>query len=252
MIAEWLIIGSIPFYVATVLALVVITAAIENEKGLAATVCLGVYLALIHTFGDANLIASVTGNLPLVFGAIPLYFVAGGAWGIAKWFFYTRKIAADMEDKYLSAKTSFLNLHHLPSNDPTLAIPESHATQWKDFAARNTIFVKTLSLDGSHIQMDQVATSVPQARTHKARITTWMMFWPTSLAWTIVNDPIRAICQHVYTGIQQWLQSISNAAFARVNNLAASDFKKPDALANATPVDALDSGVTSSKKPVVK
>lgn len=225
MLTTWFLIGSIPFWILTVIALGLVTAAIENEKGLAATFCVGVYLSVIHFFGDANLLGTLSQHMPLLVAAIPVYFLLGAMWGIAKWFFFTRKIAMEVEEHYLARKTDFFKEQGLKLTE-TSAIPDSHREQWQKYSERVAITVAIGDTVGT-ATMAQVQQLIPQARAHKARITTWMTFWPTSFVWTMINDPVRAICAHIYVTIQQWLQNISNRAFSRVNSLHKADFEQP-------------------------
>lgn len=53
-----------------------------------------------------------------------------------------------------------------------------------------------------------------QVKDYKEMIFGWMFYWPISGAWTILNDPIRRIFNHIYDRIGGSLQRISNKAFA--------------------------------------
>lgn len=56
----------------------------------------------------------------------------------------------------------------------------------------------------------------PQAAQHKARIITWMSYWPWSATWTLVNDPVRRIFRTLYHEIAGQLQRIADRAWAGV------------------------------------
>jgi hypothetical protein len=54
---------------------------------------------------------------------------------------------------------------------------------------------------------------VPQVSHHKSQITAWMTFWPISMAWTMINDPITKAFKEIYYRISSTLQSIADKAF---------------------------------------
>jgi hypothetical protein len=64
---------------------------------------------------------------------------------------------------------------------------------------------------------NSVTIRIPQVGDYKSKITTWMTFWPLSLLWTMIDDPIRAIFLHIYHGISNKLQAIANNAFKDVD-----------------------------------
>lgn len=57
----------------------------------------------------------------------------------------------------------------------------------------------------------------PLASVNKARITGWMTFWPWSLVWFIINDPVRRAFNAIYDRLQGIYQRISDSAFAGVD-----------------------------------
>jgi hypothetical protein len=45
-----------------------------------------------------------------------------------------------------------------------------------------------------------------------------MAYWPWSLLWTVLNDPVRKSCRVIYHYIHDYLQEISNNAFRGVEH----------------------------------
>lgn len=54
-----------------------------------------------------------------------------------------------------------------------------------------------------------------QVGEHKGRITAWMMFWPMSAVWTVINDPIRRSFAWAYNQVSGTFQRISDNAFGQ-------------------------------------
>lgn len=55
---------------------------------------------------------------------------------------------------------------------------------------------------------------IPTAKKNKARIMSWMMYWPLSGVWTLINDPMRRAFQVVFRKIESKFDAISNSVFA--------------------------------------
>ena len=56
-----------------------------------------------------------------------------------------------------------------------------------------------------------------QVRKHKSRVITWMVYWPVTLFWLVLHDPIRRFCNFAFRSISDLLTRISNRAMASVN-----------------------------------
>lgn len=53
----------------------------------------------------------------------------------------------------------------------------------------------------------------PQPSEFKNRITGWIMYWPVSGLWTLINDPIRKASQFIYNKCEATFHKISANAF---------------------------------------
>lgn len=228
------LIGSIPFWILTAATIVAILVAVENERGFFATLSLGIYLGLLHLLGDASLHLWVRDHWKLFAALAVAYLVLGTVWGVVKWAFFTRKLAHESEEVYLTIKRRFLRhkkivLEDLSITDP---VPEHLREEWKTFLAQD--------YEGSKLVVEP-----PQVSQHKARIMGWMTFWPVSLTWTLLNDPVRAAFQHIYASISSTLQDISNKAFNHLATTKKLDLEIPPKLQEAaTPVSSAEPGTT--------
>lgn len=73
------------------------------------------------------------------------------------------------------------------------------------------------------------AAIIPSPRDHKSRILIWMAWWPWSMAWTLLNDPIKRAFRAIYRALQKRFQSISERAFRRVDDDLMSTPAEPAA-----------------------
>jgi len=56
------------------------------------------------------------------------------------------------------------------------------------------------------------ATWYLSVRSNKGRITAWMMWWPLSLGWWLVNDPITRLYNYIYERLVHLFESIRESA----------------------------------------
>ena len=54
----------------------------------------------------------------------------------------------------------------------------------------------------------------PMVRANKTRVLAWMTYWPASMTWTLIDDPVRRAFLALYDGIGGSLQRISDRRFA--------------------------------------
>ncbi|MBI2473417.1 hypothetical protein HYV70_02595 [Candidatus Uhrbacteria bacterium] len=59
---------------------------------------------------------------------------------------------------------------------------------------------------------------IPSMENHKKRILMWMTWWPWSLTWTILNDPIRRIFQALLEALKGEFQRRAEKAFRRIDD----------------------------------
>lgn len=156
-----------------------------------AAISLIIFGALLQLCGN-DVLGWIIGHPFQLCFYIGLYFVAGTLWSIVKWGLFVREERA----KYDDFKARFLKDNKVQGED----IPDELKDKYLDQLSRHY----------GYSYMDHVK---PSPTTHKARILTWMTYWPWSALWTILNDPIRKAFTHIYYRISVLLQKMSDAAF---------------------------------------
>jgi hypothetical protein len=75
----------------------------------------------------------------------------------------------------------------------------------------------------SHVTLNDAAyavgyrNSVPfKVSDHKAMIFSWILYWPLSITWTLLNDPVRRFVNFIYNSIASSLQRMSDSAFEKL------------------------------------
>jgi hypothetical protein len=169
------------------LAAVVILAAVisvENEKFTVTTPVVVVGIAALIWLSKFDVFGWARHNMGTIAIAIAVYLSVGVLYGVVRYMFYVHKVA-DKLDTYA---------HRYGYN--TKALTKKQAS---DFA---------LNAGLRNFPM-KVADS-------KGRITFWMIYWPFSAPWTLINEPVTRFFNFAYGRIAGLLQGIANRAFRGV------------------------------------
>lgn len=128
------------------------------------------------------------------------YFVVGTLWSFGKWWFYVRRCVENFREE----RKKFYDAHKdLP--DCTAISSAEIDNKWKQRLRSY-----------SHLKK-------PSVRENKRRILTWMMYWPFSAIWTIINDPITRLFKSIFKNLKFIYQGIVDRAFADFKD----DFEPP-------------------------
>jgi hypothetical protein len=196
--------GTLAFWLLVIAESVLLLALIEYEKVGWGTISLIATLAALYFLGNSEVVAYLAQNPLTIALGVCGYFVAGTVWSVAKWWFYV----GNVREKYDERKADFLRSNGVEGT----VIPDELKKKWKESLAHSTYSVY------GGARQDFSNGIVPKARDHKAKILTWMTYWPWSMVWTLINDPVKRLFKYIYRSIQELLQSISNRAFRGVEN----------------------------------
>ncbi|MDO8599090.1 MAG: hypothetical protein Q7S02_03195 [bacterium] len=200
--AAFFAIGTFWFWTLAVIASIILLVTAEYEKpGWATITCIatGVILAF---FGDFNVLTETVEHPLTALAVFGGYIVVGVLWSFGKWWFYVHRLKRE----YVKERNGFLKGHHATSMSQALK------TRWRE--------------------NNQYRQFPPKAKNHRSRILTWMMYWPWSAVWTLINDPIRRLFREIFEWIQGIYEHIVQRAFADV----ADDFR----FTNDVPVPSED------------
>lgn len=206
--------GTFWFWVLVAVHFCVLLALIEYEKTGWATFTMIATFAALYFLGDFNVVAAALHNPAMTAAFVGGYFAAGTAWSVAKWWFFVRRCRED----YDKQKIAFLRQNGIEGT----VIPDALKAKWKENLGYNY---------GGRNSYRRGENVIPKAGDHKSRIMTWMCYWPWSMVWTLINDPVKRVFKQIYLQIQGIMQSISNRAFRGVED----DLREPPAPPPAPP-----------------
>jgi hypothetical protein len=180
-LAANLLFGTTLFWAIVVLESIFIFWALDDEDdetgGVVVTISIIIILGLLQAFGNVK-VGSYLLHHPwksIVF--LAAYFVAGGLWSIVKWWVVET-------DKFAKVREGFLRSKHASGT----TVPAELQDEWRTVVAAK----KTDTLE------------------HKGRFLAWIAYWPWSLVWTAINNPVKRLAQRIYYELQSTYQRITD------------------------------------------
>lgn len=232
---EWLlglflITSPLFFWAWAVIFFFIIMAFEENELNFFAFVSLGIFIALaVHSPVIHLTFEPMTW---LMWGI--LYYIVGGIWSFIKWFSFITKRA----ESFGELKLQFIRIlnkdgleytRRLSENgeaadelnadklavDIKTELPKQCIRDFKKFLAssdHNFDYINTDNYSDKSTNLDDI---IPLASAHKEKIVTWILWWPTSAFWTILNDPLIRLANWMYKKFQGFYTRIAKRIFAK-------------------------------------
>ena len=229
--------------------------------------------------GGVDLLNWARNHVEWLAGGAVGYLVSGTIWGVVKWYFFTKKMAGATEENYKQARKDFLLKGIVHPDDAPKCAPEQ---QLRGVFGRIGEFlyggVQPVDSVGKPLRRINVSDATeetpvppelraawqavvqqgyyhngratiniipPRPNDYKSTILMWLTFWPASLFWTLLNDPVRAAFRHIYASLVRTLQDISNRAYSDVASMHAKDTK-----ADAPPPPPSDPATASPSAPI--
>jgi hypothetical protein len=180
-------IGTWGFF-AVLTAIVILLVVYTEDDGVKATVTLvlgALFLQFIAKFDIASI--AKAHPLALLYYAL-LYVALGLVWSVIKWHSYVgarRRIYDDLRKKFCANNS----------------ISEDFTPQQKK-----------LWLNELNYKFGSTAV-IPNVDDNKKAIIRWMTYWPFSLLFTLLNDPVRRFFEWIFRNIKAWFQRMANGAF---------------------------------------
>lgn len=238
---EWALLfaaGTLWFWVLLTVATVVIIGCMELERGFWATTTLVITCALLNVFGDIPILKWAWQDPLTVLMYVGIYFTAAAIWGVWKWELFVR----DQRHRYNEARAVFLQANGVKGNE----MPENLKQKWEDEWNDSNVKVDFLRMHNRSRGAEDWLHEIPEwlekdwkryseqrgqpkhdrwlrcncanakieVNQHKRKVLMWMTYWPWSLAWHLVNDPVRKICKRIFYGMRDYMQRRADKIYA--------------------------------------
>jgi hypothetical protein len=182
--------GTIYSWIGLAILSIWIISALEWERGLTlATLAL---VALVALGNGVSLGPWILHHPVQVIEYVAGWFVAGTVWGVIKWYFFCASVAR----RYREARAAYFAKY--PDQKTLPAMGTTQMAYWTTIRSDYRVLSTVVP---------------PDVADNKARILTWMGYWPWSAFWTIINDPVKRLFKEIYHRIASTLQRISNSMF---------------------------------------
>lgn len=191
MLYLFFVMGSWWFFALCGLSVLLLFWAVETDSPFWAAFTVATYFGALALFGDFNALTWMQAHPWKFLQYVVGFFVVGTVWSVAKWWFYVR----ERRDDFNQMKLGFIKRHELGLK-VTEPIPEDKLAAYGDWMS--------------------VLRGRPDPSAHKSRIMVWMMYWPWSMLWTLVNDPIKKLFKAIYRRIEGVYDRISDSLFGDV------------------------------------
>lgn len=200
------------FFTLLAVSIIGITALLENEYiGWSHTLFVGVVVLVAYKMDYS--FQELMNNPLIILKYLGIYLGLGIIWSFCKWYFFLKNVSAD----YQELKEITINQHG--NLEPNMLQAKIYETYRSIYSYSDKTKLKIES--GVNHTYNLI---IPQAKEYKALITSWITHWPISLVWTLINDPIKKLINHIFSYIQGIFQQMSNAIFKS----AMKDFEKTE------------------------
>lgn len=187
---------------ASIIAIIAMAILLENELEGWATTIFSLGLALLLWNFKMDIWSFIISNPTKTIGFILFYILAGVVWSFLKWHSYVKNIFLKIKE----VKDNFIRENK--------EINEKNIRFFND----NLRSLKLKDADGYQFNIDTNATfdkilekATPVASKKKSVITSWISYWPVSLAATLLNNPFRRFFEWIYTNLSGYYDKITNS-----------------------------------------
>ncbi len=184
------------FIVLCIFEFILLSVCFVAEKPGFATLSLIVTCAAFQWWYDIPILQTVRLNPPLAIGLIIVYVVVGVLWSFVRWWIHLHR----EKDRYLADVSTWRECKRLPPGD---LVPDELKSEWRD----------------SGVARKWRGKLPPLASDSKTLITSWIMYWPISIVWTLLDEPVRRLAVFAYNYVQETYTRIAASVFAGVPEL---------------------------------
>jgi hypothetical protein len=202
--------GTLWFWLILACAVILITVFSEDSP-FKATLVAVVFLGGMSWLGNITPLALITQHGMIAILVIMGYFALGVIWSLIKWKFYVMAQRRKLNE-FQILHNKLIERRREKKEDVSPAV---QAELWENLLRQNDNSLWRVLTGGS--LSSQTVTVAPQASAHKSQIVGWMAYWPVSLVWTMIDDPVRRAFLALYDVAGKTYQKIANNDFRDID-----------------------------------
>ena len=181
--------GTLWFWMLVSFECILLFVFIDSENGIGATVSIFTFAALLHFFGDIDVVNFFVEH-PIRAGvAIVSYFLIGTVCATLKWWLYVR----NKIEESIGVRDRWLERHGYSWPLET----DKQKSEWVTYKENESRF------------------SPPKISDHKSDFTRWIAFWWIVMLWSVFDDLVKGICKEIYRRVSTMLQTMADNMWKR-------------------------------------
>lgn len=167
---------------------------VETEKIARSFLTVAFYIVFLQFVVKIDIFSSILQNPIKSILFFLSYFLIGFIWSFIKWFMYVNKQALRIKLERVDFLKKYGDKHCLTINLDT-PIPDSLLNDWRH--------------SKSYIRK-------PVVHENKTKISHWVIYWPVSVIWSLLNDFIRKTVDIIIIKIKFIYEKITSNAFESI------------------------------------
>jgi len=234
--------GTIWWYVVTILFFLAMFTCVEKENNFFSGLWLVLYLAFLQFIVKTDFLGSIQHDPVRVLLYVLGYLAVGFLWSFVKWWLFVSKKAEEHAASYKEARRYFLTRMKETcsawltrvGDDPSYAQSrmddiEKYKKYLPVLNALGKITVDTQVPDilQDAWKDDHTAEKIPKVSKHKGKVAMWVVYWPISLIWSLINDFVKKFVKTMIEQFKVIYDNITKLAYRNIEGVEdAFDSKK--------------------------
>jgi hypothetical protein len=229
---ELFLLGSWGFWVTACVFAAIAIALIENRKAIVATVILLIAGFLYCKFWHVRATEGfrwLMNHPSAIFGAAFVSIIVGIIYSFIKW----GSFLSNTKDEILEKKEDLIEKYNIDEKTEIGRLEIALALRSSDdgYAVDNLGHMRTTLVGQhhsgrkrvpdqfaeqwlSHLRTLEFKSLTPKAKDHKSDIITWIIYWPFSLVWFIIDDPMKRLGKFLYRLLGSLYDNVAKKMFA--------------------------------------
>lgn len=208
-ICQSLIVGGFWFWFLAVSFFIVVTAFTEYAYGFLALLAITIFALIIQLFSDINILGYIWNNPYYIISYLLAYLLIGIIYSFGRWRLY----CDDRREEYDEIKKQFFKYYNLNYVDISKTpVPPEMVESWYGFL-KGRVNYNIINEYKEGINFNDYIDTF---------IIWWILYWPFSLFWTIINHPLRKLIKYSINKLHAAYNFIARQSFIGINE----DFKE--------------------------
>lgn len=224
-IGAWFVIGTVGFWIMSVVLFGLLTWFTEDDKDFMAAIFIGGFIWIASSVNEWSILA----NPLLWLKWLAIYLVVGCVWSFIKWFSFLhrakdslRGLKESFHEKRPTAKTKHAQLSF--TTDEWDKLTQGRPSEWEkdifklfaEYVYHNNYVNRFIGKDGQYMSEETIKTPadlIPTVKNRFGDLVRWIIWWPMSAVWTLLNDPIRRIAEFIVRSLKTSYTKVADSVF---------------------------------------